>query len=290
MKKAKLIYNPKSGDKSFKHKLDTIIDKLQKGGYELTTLRTGSIEDIYEGLKDAREYDCILASGGDGTINHVVNAMAKNNLDIPLGVFPAGTANDFANHLRIPKNVADVCKIINDGKTAEICLGEVNGRYFVNVAAAGLLTDISQKIDINLKNTLGKMAYYIKGLEKLPEFKPIEITIKSGDTVIKEKLFLFVLLNGSMAGGITLAPDASVEAEELSFVGIKSCNLLDLFNLFIKLIRYEHLESNHVIYLRGKEFLIDCSDKIDTDIDGEKGPEFPLDIKVSNKKLKVFVS
>lgn len=284
-----MIYNPRSGDKSFKHKLDTIIDKLQKGGYETTVFRTGSVEDIYLAVANSQGYNCILVSGGDGTINHAANAMVKEKLDLPLGIFPAGTANDFATHLQIPKNIIEDCRIINSGKVSEICLGSINERYFVNVAAAGLLTDISQNIDINLKNTLGKVAYYIKGIEKLPEFKPVEVLVRTEEKIIKERLYLFVVLNGPMAGGLTIAPEEAAEIDELSFVGIKACNLLELFNLFIKLLRYEHLENSNVIYLKGKEFHIECLEQIETDVDGERGPEFPLTIKISDKKLKVFV-
>lgn len=288
MKRAKLIYNPNSGDKSFKNKLDTVIDKLQKGGYEITPYRTSSIDGIYENISASKRYDCILVAGGDGTINHVVNAMVQHNINVPLGIFPFGTANDFAAHLRLTKNVSEICKVILEGKTTDICLGKVNERYFVNVAAAGLLTDISQKIDINMKNTLGKMAYYIKGIEKLPEFKPIAITIKNAGKVTKEKLFLFVILNGSMAGGFTLAPDSTADDETLNFIGVKTSNIIDLLNLFIKMLRGDHLESNNVIYLKGKEFIIECDENLETDIDGEIGPEFPLHIRLSSKKLKVF--
>lgn len=288
MKKAKIIYNPYSGDKSFKQKLDLVTEKLQAGGYEVTFCRTTSVENIYESVGTSKRFDIIVVSGGDGTINHVVNAMIQNDINVPLGIFPSGTANDFAVHLKIPKNVIDACKVIIKGNIKELYLGKINERYFVNVAAGGLLTDISQKIDINMKNTLGKMAYYIKGIEKLPDFRPIPITVKYNDKTIKEKVFLFVILNGSTAGGFKLAPDSSADANTLNFVGIKTCNIIDLFNIFIKMLRGEHLEDNNVIYFQGNEFLVECKEDIETDIDGEIGPQFPLNIRLSSKKLKVF--
>jgi diacylglycerol kinase (ATP) len=288
MKKAKIIYNPYSGDKSFKQKIDLVIEKLQVGGYEVTFCRTTSVENIYESIGASKRFDIIIVSGGDGTINHVVNAMIQNDINVPLGIFPSGTANDFASHLKIPRNVTDACKVIIKGNIKELYLGKINERYFVNVAAGGLLTDISQTIDINMKNTLGKMAYYIKGIEKLPDFRPIPITVKYNDKTIKEKVFLFVILNGSTAGGFKLAPDSSADANTLNFVGIKTCNIIDLFNIFIKMLRGEHLEDNNVIYFQGNEFLVECKEDIETDIDGETGPQFPLNIRLSSKKLKVF--
>lgn len=289
MKKVRVIYNPYSGDRSFRNRLDLVVDKLQRGGYEVTLTRTMSIEDIYECVKNSLGYNSIIASGGDGTINHVVNAMIKNDLYVPLGIFPSGTANDFASHLKIPKNISDACKVIIKGNIKELFLGKINDRYFVNVAAGGLLTDISQKIDINMKNTLGKMAYYLKGIEKIPEFKPVNITINNKGRLLREKVYLFVILNGSTAGGFKLAPDSSADNEALNFIGIKPCNIIDLFNLFFKMLRAEHLEDSNVIYFKGKEFIIECDENIETDIDGEVGPQFPLNIRLSSKKLKVFV-
>lgn len=288
MKRARLIYNPYSGNKSFKSKLDMVIDKLQQGGYEVTPYRTMSVEGIYESMKNASGYDCIVASGGDGTLNHVINAMVQNDINIPVGILPSGTANDFANHLNIPRKITDACNVISRGNITEFDLGKINNRYFVNVAAGGLLTDVSQKIDINLKNTLGKMAYYIKGIEQLPNFRAIPIKITHENKIIEEMVYLFVILNGSTAGGFKLAPDSTADDETLNLIAIKSCNIVELINIFIKMLKGEHLENNNVIYLKGNEFKIECREKIETDVDGELGPTFPINVRISNKKLKVF--
>ncbi|WP_051514921.1 YegS/Rv2252/BmrU family lipid kinase [Fervidicella metallireducens] len=258
------------------------------GNYEVALHRTTSIESIYDCIKESKDFDCIVASGGDGTLNHVINAMIQNNLNVPLGILPSGTANDFANHLGISKKLTDACDVIVNGKTTEFDLGKINDRYFINVAAGGLLTDVSQKIDINLKNTLGKMAYYIKGIEQLPNFRAIPITITTETQTIQEMVYLFVVLNGSTAGGFKLAPDATANDGTLNLIAIKSCNIVELFNLFIKMLKGEHLESSSVIYLRGREFNIECHEEIETDVDGETGPKFPLNVRVSNKKIKIF--
>lgn len=289
MKKARLIYNPYSGDRSFRYRLDLVIDKLERGGYEVTPYRTMSVGDIYESMERAGNCDCIISSGGDGTLNHVISAMIKNDIHAPLGIFPSGTANDFAAHVGIPKRVTEACDIIVKGKTMDYDVGKINDRYFVNVAAAGLLTDISPKIDINMKNTLGKMAYYIKGIEQIPNFRAIPVTIKQNDNIIQASIYLFVILNGSTAGGFKLAPGATARDGKLNLIAIKACSMVDLLNFFIKMLKGEHLESNSVIYLTGDKFSIECGEKLDTDIDGEAGPTFPLDIGVERRRIKVFV-
>lgn len=288
MKKARLIYNPFSGKRVFGNRLDLVIHKLQSGGYEVTPIRTTKIEDIYNSMKNAQGYDCIITSGGDGTINQVINAMMKNNINVPIGILPSGTANDFANHLNLPKHTSEACDVIINNKISEFDLGKINDKYFINVAAGGLLTDVSQKIDTNLKSTLGKMAYYIKGIEQIPNFRAIPISINCDGETINEMIYLFVILNGSSAGGFKLAPNSTANDGILDLVAIRSCNMMELFNLFISTLKGEHLENNNIIYLRGKKFIIQCDEKVETDIDGETGPKFPMYVSVSSKKLKVF--
>lgn len=288
MKRARLIYNPFSGKRVFGNRLDLVIHKLQNGGYEVTPIRTTNLEDIYDSMKTAQGYDCIITSGGDGTLNQVVNAMIQNNIDIPIGILPSGTANDFANYLNIPMHTSKACDVIIKNNILEFDLGKINDRYFVNVAAGGLLIDVAQKTDINLKSTLGKMAYYIRGMEEIPNFRAIPISINHDGQITNEMIYLFVILNGSSAGGFKLAPNATANDGILDFVAIKSCNIMELFNLFISLLKGEHLENNSIIHLRGKNFKIQCDEKVETDIDGEAGPRFPMNVSISSKKLKIF--
>ncbi|HAZ37259.1 MAG TPA: lipid kinase, partial [Clostridiaceae bacterium] len=114
------------------------------------------------------------------------------------------------------------------------------------------------------------------------------VTIKQNDNIIKASIYLFVILNGSTAGGFKLAPGATARDGKLNLIAIKACSMVDLINFFIKMLKGEHLESNNVIYLTGDKFTIECDEKLDTDIDGEAGPTFPLDIGVERRRIKVF--
>jgi diacylglycerol kinase family enzyme len=132
------------------------------------------------------------------------------------------------------------------------------------------------------------MAYYLKGIEQIPNFRAIPATIKYEDEVIHENIYLFVILNGSTAGGFRLAPDATANDGALNLVAIKACNIVDLFNLFINLLKGEHIGSSNIIYLKSREFEIECNVNIETDVDGESGPDFPINVKISDKKVRVF--
>ncbi|MDZ5038486.1 diacylglycerol kinase family protein, partial [Clostridium perfringens] len=127
-------------------------------------------EDVINAFNDFKDnnYYYILIAGGDGTIDNVVNAMAKSGISIPIGILPVGTANDFGKFLGMPSDIGKACKQILSSEVTSVDLGSINDKYFVNVASTGLFTDVSQKTDVNLKNTIGKLAYYLKGLEELP--------------------------------------------------------------------------------------------------------------------------
>lgn len=292
MDKIWLIYNPGSGDRSFKNKLDEIIEEFQRENCQVVPYKTLGVDDIEYGVRHSKydNYRGIAVAGGDGTINRVVNAMMKHNIKLPLGIFPWGTANDLASYFNISRDVKKCCSNIIKGKTRPIDIGKINDRYFVNVAAGGLLTDVSQKIDINLKNTLGRFAYYIKGIEQLPNFRPIPVEFTTDENTINDNIYLFMVFNGCSAGGFNLlARDAKIDDGKFDMVAIKACALIDLIGLFIRILRGEHLQDNNIIYIRTDKLKIDCQYNVETDIDGETGPLFPVELEILHNAVDIFV-
>lgn len=291
MKKIKLIYNPKSGNASFKNKLDTVIHKFQNAGYVTVPFRVGKEAHIDEALADIHQgYEKICVSGGDGTVSSVVDAMARLDIHLPLGIFPAGTSNDLAAYLGIPKDVSTCCDIILNGIMKNVDLGQVNGSHFINVCSAGLLTDTAHKTDTNMKNALGQIAYYIKGIEEIPKFSPIKMRLQSEDRVIEDNILLLMILNGSSAGGFNrLAPDAFIDDGKMNVIAIKAANISNMLSMFLKIIRGEHIGDPNIYYFSTNKLTVDCMEHCETDIDGEKGPDFPLNIEVLHQFLKVYV-
>ena len=159
MKKIKLIYNSGAGQSKFKYFLDIIIEKFMEKDVEVSVFRAGDNTNLYEYLKDSEKENIygIVVAGGDGTLNRVINVMLKNNINVPLGVIPAGTSNDFARHIKMPDNFSDCIDKILTGNIQEVDVGLANDKYFINVCSAGLFTNASQKVDKNLKNAIGKV-------------------------------------------------------------------------------------------------------------------------------------
>jgi diacylglycerol kinase (ATP) len=291
MKKLKFIYNPYSGDGTLKNKLDYLIERFQKSGFMMVPFRSSDINTLEKAFFDIHDdYDAVCVSGGDGTLSSVINIMASRRLDLPVGIFPFGTANDFAAHINIPRDIEACCDIIEKGKIKKVDIGRVNDSYFLNVCSAGLLTDVAYKTDTNLKNALGKLAYYMKGIEEIPKFTPFKIRLQYGSNVIEDSFLLFLILNGSSAGGFNkLAPHAKIDDGLMDVIAIKNTNITNIFTIFLKILRGEHIGDPNLYHFHTDKLIIACDGSCETDIDGERGPNLPLDIEVKKHFLKVFV-
>lgn len=295
MEYVQLLYNPMSGNRDFPAYLDLFISTFQDAGYETRIHRTKSKEDMANYLTSENLSECraIIVAGGDGSINQVVNCIMKYNIDIPLGVIPAGTANDFATHLKIPFRYGECFETLAKMNTREIDVGKVNDNYFINVCCGGLFTNISQNMDIEFKNTLGKLGYYIKGVQQLPKFKKIRYKITRKTEVLDDYFYLFLVLNGRSAGGFNkLGVDAQIDDGYMDFIGIKACTINEVAILFGKILIGEHLQDKNIVFFKDNEIKIECIEGADmfkeSDIDGESGPEFPLHIEVKKRALKVI--
>ncbi|QBD84094.1 YegS/Rv2252/BmrU family lipid kinase [Clostridium tetani] len=290
MSKVKFIYNPYSGENAIISDLDTVIDVHQKYGYTVIPYRISMEHELSEAFEDIDEtYDYILVAGGDGTVDNVVNYMKNLNIDLPIGILPVGTANDFAKFIGIPGDIETACEQILDSEPKKIDIGKVNDKYFINVASTGLFTDVSQKTDVNLKNTIGKLAYYVKGIEQLPNFRKINIKVTSEVQNFEGDMYLMLVFNGETAGNFKLAYKSKIDDGLLDVIIIRAGMIIDIIPLFIKILRGEHLENvNGILYFKTDKLTIECNDDIATDIDGEKGPNFPLYIECIKGGIKVL--
>lgn len=289
MKKVRFIYNPYSGENSIINELDNIIKMHQEVGLTIVPYRIQKGRNLEEALNIIDEsYSYILIAGGDGTVDSVVNAMKKKNINIPIAILPVGTANDFAKFIRMPADVSEACKQILDSKPTKVDVGRINNKYFINVASTGLFTDVSQKTDVNLKNTIGKLAYYLKGLEELPNFRRLKIKLTSKECSYDGEMYLILVFNGKTAGNFNLATQADVTDGKLDVIIFKAVQIYELLPLFIKILKGEHLDSDKVVYFKTDDVYIESKEDIVTDIDGEKGPDFPLRIQCIKGGIKVL--
>lgn len=292
MKKNKvlLFYNPNAGNGLFKNNLDLIIEKFQKKRLYVVPVRAdrkGILNEVMRDMNPA-EYKKVIAAGGDGTINIVINAMIKHNINLPIAIFPSGTANDFAYYFDLPHDINNMVKIALEERYTYTDIGRVNDKYFVNVAAMGFLVDVSQKTDPNIKNTLGVISYYLKGVTEIPNLRPISVKITSEEYSSEDKIYFMLVMNGRSAGGFKrIAPRAEVNDGLLDVMVFKEMPIRDLAPLLFNVMTGQIHENKNVVFFQTRKLYIESEQKVGTDVDGEKGADFPLDIEILPKKFKI---
>jgi diacylglycerol kinase (ATP) len=297
MKKIKFIINPSSGRQTMEKRIDALCILLLDEGYIVSKYFTQKKNDATsEAIKSSREgIDIIVACGGDGTVNEVVKGiMLSEESEKPaLAILASGTVNDFANYLDLPRNVNSFFDMIKKGNTINVDIGKVNDDYFVNVAAAGLLTNVAYQAQPDVKAILGRMAYYFEGIKELTtqNLEPIKVKIYSEEYTNEEEILLFLISNSSSIGGFKkLAPEADVLDGLLDVVVIKKSAVTDLANIFINVLTGEHINHPNVIYYKTKSVLIEpVSTDVPIDIDGEFGGNLPAKFQVIPKGLKILI-
>lgn len=293
MKRARIIYNPTSGREHFKKELATVLDRLEQAGFETSAHATKGAGDATKAAKIAveRKYDLVVIAGGDGTINEVIAGLAEADYRPKIGIIPAGTTNDFARALSIPREVGKAVDIIVSGIEKKLDIGKVNERYFINIAGGGDLTELTYDVPIKMKAALGQLAYYLKGIEMLPSLKPVSAKIEYDDHVFEGDIMLFLIANTNSVGGFEkIAPNALIDDGYFDLVILKKINLPEFLRLATAALRGTHIEDENIIYTQAKRIKITPKEKMLLNIDGEYGGELPGEIINLQQHLTFFVS
>ncbi|MCM3598215.1 diacylglycerol kinase [Metabacillus idriensis] len=279
MKRARIIYNPTSGREAFKKQLPEVLQKFEIAGYETSCHATTCEGDAIQAARDAGErgFDLVIAAGGDGTVNEVVNGLADLEERPQLGVIPVGTTNDFARAIGIPRdNILTAVDSILAGEARAIDIGRVNGHYFVNIAGGGRLTELTYEVPSKLKTVLGQLAYYLKGIEMLPSIRPAEVEIEYDGKLFKGEIMLFLVsLTNSVGGFEKLAPDSKLNDGMFDLLILKKANLADFIRVASLALRGEHISDSNIIYTTANRVKVTSAQKMQLNLDGEYGGDLP---------------
>jgi len=284
MERVVLVYNPYSGKRRFKYALDDFVDVMQHAKYMTHVVRATNDDVLEATIKSLDEsYSAVVVAGGDGTVNFTLNALKRHNKDIPLGILPVGTANGFSSCIKMPTSPRIASEAIIKGRVIAADLGLANNRYFINSSGGGLFTNVSHDLtlDTKSKRIFGKTAYIMKGMAQLLNIKPLPLRITTPKQIIEEEFSVFITLNSRNSGSFSkMAPDAQIDDGLLEFVAFRATSLKDLIAVYPKILRGTHLNDRRVLYLRESSFKIEYIGKryVATDVDGERGPDFPLNI------------
>ncbi|HYK75094.1 MAG TPA: diacylglycerol kinase [Pseudoneobacillus sp.] len=292
MKRARIIYNPTSGREIFKRNLADVLQRLETAGFETSCHATTGAGDATKAARIAveRRYDLVIAAGGDGTINEVVNGLAEQEYRPKLGIIPVGTTNDFARALHIPRDIETATDIIVRGETIPVDIGRINDRYFINIAGGGRLTELTYEVPSKLKTMLGQLAYYLKGMEMLPSIRSTDFTIEYDGKLFEGEAMLFLVgLTNSVGGFEKLAPNSSINDGLFSLLILKKTNLADFIRIASLAVRGEHIHDENVVYTQANRIKVTSNEKVQLNLDGEFGGLLPAEFENLYRHLEVFV-
>ena len=202
VKKLLFIVNPKSGKSLIKPHFCDIVDVFVAAGYDVCVHTTQAVRDAYQVARDrSREFDLIVCSGGDGTMDEAMSGLMELDIRKPLGYIPAGTTNDYAKSLGIPGNMVEAAKVAVSGVPKAVDVGVFNSRYFAYVAAFGAFTDVSYQTKQEQKNLMGHLAYVLEGIKSLPSITAYPMTVEFDDQVITGDFVYGMISNSISIGG-----------------------------------------------------------------------------------------
>ena len=182
-KKLLFIMNPKAGLMQAPKYMADIIDRFSGAGYLTQVLMTKAGGDSKNFAAEyGGEADVVVVSGGDRTLNGVIDGLINGGHKTPIGYIPAGSTNDFANSIGLPKSIMECVEVVINGKPQAIDIGSFNGRYFSYVASFGAFTSTTYTVPQNIKNIMGHSAYVMAGVKELAHIKPIHarVTLEKG--------------------------------------------------------------------------------------------------------------
>ena len=294
-KKALFIYNPLSGNRQIQSELDFVVDKFLKNKIILSIIRLE--DEIFDILGDILlnfDYDFVIGSGGDGTIDSIATAIIKNNITKPYAVMGTGTCNNFATNIKMPSDFYELINEIAKFNTQHVDVGYLStGELFLSSLAIGVFAETSFETNSDLKEWLGPFAYHLQALSKLPNIKSNKFKITTDKDSFEEMAYMVLVLNGTNVGSIGGLFGDVVDIQDGLFemIVVKEGNPVDLANLLMQVVKGEDFtKSNMIKIVRSSKFDIDCSDrKLPVSIDGEKGPLLPLSLNVKEKAINVVV-
>ncbi len=287
MKRLLFIYNPKAGQEKIKSHLADIINIFAREKYDITVYPTQGHGDAGKAAKKrAADYDLVVCSGGDGTLDEVVAGLMNVEVKIPVGYIPAGSTNDFGSTLGISKNMLKAAATAVKGKDYLCDIGKFNRDYFVYVAAFGLFTDVTYETAQDLKNVLGYAAYILEGMKRIQTIKSYSMKITYGEDEIGGDFLLGLVTNSNSVGGIKGITGKNVSLSDGLFEVLlvrRPPNPLLINDIIVALLDRRH-HSDYIYSFKTDRVTFESVDPVAWTRDGEFGGEHTKVVIVNKPK------
>jgi diacylglycerol kinase (ATP) len=291
------VYNPKSGKQNNPQIREYVLTKLREKFDTVDCMPTRKRGDAGLFARQACGiYDVLVVSGGDGTVNEVVNAIAYVPDRPKIGYIPTGTTNDLAHSLKIPKNVKKAVKIILDGKYVSHDIFRVNDKYGIYVCAFGLFTGSSYGATSVSKKKFGRLAYFKYGIQELFGAKPFLVTLDFGENTFTGNYALGIIANSRYVAGYKINKMATCNDGYVNVIlvndkvkkGVSLGALLRIAKIFLFGMNSIKKTKNCII-LKLNKFKMTLPEDAQINLDGEAGFKGSFDFEVLKQHIDIFV-
>lgn len=275
--------------------VDELVEKLRrvKNAEVRATTKPGDAESFSREAID-RGCDLIVAAGGDGTLNAVINGIGERISDVSVGLIPLGTGNDFARSLNLPKGVDENIELIQRRQTKQIDVVRVTSdcaRYFVNVSGGGFSGIVDEKLTPEMKTTWGPLAYLRGAAKALPELRAYRTEMLLNDSEqMAMNLYNVIVANGRyVAGGISIAPEAVIDDGLLDIIFIPERPAAQLAILMGQILMGDHLTNGALVFRRAAKLEVNSRPGMWFNVDGELVGNEPAMFEVMPRAMRFVV-
>ncbi|MCI9553221.1 MAG: diacylglycerol kinase family lipid kinase [Acutalibacter sp.] len=269
-----ILINASAGKQTVLREAEGIFQAFQQAGHQPVVELTFTAGHAALALERAvaRGPGAIVCCGGDGTLSATADQLLSQQCPIPLGYIPAGTTNDFANFLGLPKEPPMAAELIARGEPAPIDVGRFCGRHFIYVASFGAFTQTSYTTTQSLKNSLGHLAYVIEGIKELPALQSYPVRVETAEGGVYEGDYLFgSVSNSTSLGGVIKLDPAQVNPTdglfELSLVKTPK-NIHELNRILLALMGGK-VDEELITFVHTQGASFTCAEPMPWSLDGE---------------------
>ena len=288
MKKIMLIINPTSGGEKaldYKEKLE---NKAKKYFEQVDTRITQKAQDATNFATEAsrENYDAVLVFGGDGTVNEVISGIAERDYIPKLAIIPGGTGNLITKLLEINQDIDGAIDELDFNSTNKIDIGKSNGDYFGYIFSIGSLPEAIHNVGIEDKTKFGMLAYAVNTVKSVVTDQAFNITVETENgNYIGEASHVLVLLTNYFADKKIFDEDKDGYANVLI---LKDASILSKLSVIPDLLKGDVVENDQIEYIKARHIKISSDIELETDVDGDKSDDLPVEIKVLGQHIQVY--
>ena len=288
MQKIMLIINPTSGGEKaldYKEKLE---NKAKKYFEQVDTRITQKAQDATNFAEEAsrEHYDAVLVFGGDGTVNEVISGIAEKDYIPKLAIIPGGTGNLITKLLEINQDIDGAIDELDFNSTNKIDIGKSNGHYFGYIFSIGSLPEAIHNVGIEDKTKFGMLAYAINTMKSVVTDQAFNITVETENgNYIGPASHVLVLLTNYFADKKIFEEDKDGYANILI---LKDASILTKLSVIPDLLKGDVVVNDNIEYIKARHIKISSDSELETDVDGDKSDDLPVEIKVLGQHIEVY--